>query len=68
MPIISMFYGIIIRIYLFDNQHHRLPHIHARYAEFEASIGRPMAMYWPASCRESSFAWFRRGSSCIVTN
>lgn len=38
MPIISMFYGIIIRLYLADNQHHHLPHIHARYAEFEASI------------------------------
>lgn len=23
MPIISMFYGIIIRLYLIDNQHHR---------------------------------------------
>ncbi len=39
MPIISMFYGIIIRMYLIDNQHHKLPHIHAKYAEFEASIG-----------------------------
>lgn len=38
MPVISMFYGIIIRLYLLDNQHHNLPHIHARYAEFEASI------------------------------
>ena len=38
MPIISMFYGIIIRMYLIDNKHHTLPHIHARYAEFEASI------------------------------
>ncbi len=39
MPIISMFYGIIIRLYLLDNPHHKLPHIHANYAEFEASIG-----------------------------
>lgn len=38
MPIISMFYGIIIRMYLLDNQQHNLPHIHAKYAEFEASI------------------------------
>jgi hypothetical protein len=38
MPIISMFYGIIVRLYLLDNQQHHLPHIHARYAEFEASI------------------------------
>jgi len=39
MPIISMFYGIIIRLYLIDSQQHNLPHIHAKYAEFEASIG-----------------------------
>ncbi len=38
MPIISMFYGIIIRMYLLDNKHHNLPHIHAKYTEFEASI------------------------------
>lgn len=38
MPIISMFYGIVIRLYLIDNQHHNLPHIHARYAEYEASV------------------------------
>ena len=25
--------------YLLDNQHHNLPHIHARYAECEASLG-----------------------------
>jgi hypothetical protein len=38
MPIISMFYGIIIRLYLLDNKQHKVPHIHARYADFEASI------------------------------
>ncbi len=39
MPIISMFYGIIIRLYLIDNKQRNLPHSNARYAEFEASIG-----------------------------
>lgn len=38
MPIISMFYGIIIRMYLLDNKNHNIPHVHAKYAEFEASI------------------------------
>ena len=38
MPVISMFYGIIIRIYFLDDQYHGTPHIHARYAEYEASI------------------------------
>lgn len=39
MPIISMFYGILIRMYLLDHHHHRLPHFHAKYGEFEASVG-----------------------------
>ena len=39
MPVISMFYGIIVRLYLLDHKHHRVPHVHAKYAEFEASIG-----------------------------
>lgn len=38
MPIISMFHGIIIRMYMLDEQHHNSPHLHAKYAEFEASI------------------------------
>jgi hypothetical protein len=32
-----MFYGIIIRMYLLDNKHYSVPHIHAKYAEYEAS-------------------------------
>lgn len=28
----------LLSAYLLDNKHHNLPHIHARYAEFEASI------------------------------
>ena len=38
MPVISQFYGIIIRMYFNDNEQHHTPHFHARYSEFEASI------------------------------
>lgn len=38
MPVLSMFYGIIIYMYAFDNRQHNRPHFHARYAEFEAVI------------------------------
>ncbi len=31
MPLISTFYGIIVRMYFFDNQQHHLPHIHVEY-------------------------------------
>lgn len=34
MPIISDFYGIIIRMYFKDNEKHKLPHLHANYNEY----------------------------------
>ncbi len=36
MPVISQFYGIIIRIYFKDIEKHHLDHIHAQYNEYEA--------------------------------
>ena len=41
MPTISMFYGIIIRMYFFDNQQHHAPHIHAEYQGEHAVIEIP---------------------------
>jgi hypothetical protein len=38
MPTITMFYGIIIRMFV-DEEKHNLPHFHAIYAEYEATIG-----------------------------
>ena len=39
MPVMSMSHGILIRMYTLDTEHHHLPHLHARFAEFEASVG-----------------------------
>ncbi|QMW06523.1 DUF4160 domain-containing protein [Spirosoma foliorum] len=36
MPVISMFYGLIVSLYYLDNKQHHLPHIHVRYDEMEA--------------------------------
>jgi hypothetical protein len=36
--VISMFYGILILMFSFDNKKHHLPHIHAQYAEHAAII------------------------------
>ena len=36
MPVISMFYGIIIRMFNYDNQQHHQPHVHAQYQENNA--------------------------------
>lgn len=36
MPRISEFFGIVISMYWFDQQKHRMPHFHARFAGDEA--------------------------------
>ena len=32
MPTISLFYGIVIYLYAFDNRKHNMPHVHAEYS------------------------------------
>ncbi len=41
MPVISMFYGVIVMMYYFDNRRHQLPHIHVQYGDEEAVISIP---------------------------
>lgn len=41
MPTISMFYGLIVRMYYFDNQQHKMPHIHVHYQDDSAVIEIP---------------------------
>ena len=38
MPSISMFYGILVFLYYGDDNHHRAPHIHARYQDHKVSV------------------------------
>lgn len=33
MPVISMFYGIIVRLYHFDDEKHHSPHIHVEHGD-----------------------------------
>ena len=41
MPVISMFYGIIVSLYFMDNTRHKRPHIHVRYQEHEVVVAIP---------------------------
>ena len=41
MPVLSMFYGIIVTMYFFDNTRHHSPHIHIRYQDYQAVFGIP---------------------------
>lgn len=36
MPILSMFYGIVVRMYFFDDKQHHVPHVHAEYSGDQA--------------------------------
>ncbi len=38
MPVISMFYGIIVSLYYMDNKQHHCPHVHVKYQEDEAVV------------------------------
>jgi hypothetical protein len=41
MPVISMFYGVVVLMYYFDNRKHHQPHVHVQYADEEAVISIP---------------------------
>ena len=61
MPIISMFYGIIITVYYEDTGRHNKPHIHARYQGKKVSIsianGIVLAGNFPAKQLRLVLAW-----------
>ena len=38
MPILSMFYGIVVYMYFYDTHKHNLPHFHVEYAEYSAVV------------------------------
>jgi hypothetical protein len=44
MPTISMFYGLIIRMYFFDNDQHNKPHIHVEYQGQKAVVEIPSGL------------------------
>ena len=54
MPSISMFYGIIIYMYFFDNKKHHKPHVHAQYAEHKASFQLKMENFLMVHCLRSN--------------
>ncbi|NOT01590.1 MAG: DUF4160 domain-containing protein [Phycisphaerales bacterium] len=41
MPVISMFYGVVVSMYFLDNRRHHRPHIHVKYQDHEAVIAIP---------------------------
>lgn len=61
MPVLSRFYGIVIRMYFLQSEHNP-PHIHAIYNEDVAAIdfmtGKVLEVTYPTKL----WRWFRNGS------
>lgn len=61
MPTISMFYGVLIRMFYLDTEKHHTPHIHADYqgqvAVYSIPDGRLLAGHLPTSKHKLVVAW-----------
>ena len=61
MPTLSLFYGIIIRMFSFDTDKHKLPHIHAEYQDHTAvyaiADGTVLAGKLPSRQHKLVVAW-----------
>lgn len=61
MPVISMFYGIIVMMYFFDDEQHKRPHIHVATKDKKHRLPSTMVPVWQAPFRRRNYAWFRLG-------
>ena len=61
MPTISMFYGILIRMFFHDTEKHKMPHIHAEYqgqvAVYSIPDGNVLAGEIPSKKHKLVVAW-----------
>ena len=61
MPTISMFYGILIRMFFYDTGRHNVPHIHAEYqgqvAVYAIENGSVLAGKIPKKQHKLVVAW-----------
>ncbi len=61
MPTISMFYGIIVKMFFRDNEKHKLPHIHAEYqghvGVYSIPDGELLAGSLPINKQKLVIAW-----------
>ena len=72
MPAISMFYGIVIYLYFFDDERHGMPHIHARYqsqqASFSIADGTVLAGELPLAKARLVQAWIEIHRDALIAN
>lgn len=72
MPVISLFYGLIVSMYYLDTKQHKLPHIHVRYGEQEAVYQIPNGALLegslPSNKEKLLLAWIEIHQEDLVAN
>lgn len=72
MPTISMFYGILIRMFFRDIDKHKVPHIHADYqgrvAVYSIAEGVVLAGSLPANKHKLVIAWLAIHQEDLLAN
>jgi hypothetical protein len=67
-----MFYGLIVSMYYLDTKKHKLPHIHVKYAEFEAVYqipdGSVLEGSLPSNKAKLVSAWIEIHSEELMAN
>jgi hypothetical protein len=72
MPIISMFYGVVVYMYFYDVKKHHRPHIHVEYAEHTAVLaiddGAVLEGYFPGNKLKLVQAWLEIHRDAVMTD
>lgn len=72
MPVISMFYGVVVLMYYFDDRQHHLPHVHVRSGDEEAVVTIPDGELLEGSFPKSKFklvqAWIEIHQEELMKN
>lgn len=72
MPAISMFFGIVIYLYFYDDERHKLPHIHAKYqgqdAAFSIIDGSVLSGALPVAKTRLVQAWIEIHREDLLSN
>ena len=71
MPTLSVFFGIIIKMYREINSRHNLPHIHAEYQEYEVAIsleGEVLSGEIPPKKLKLVQAWIEIHNEDLIAN
>ena len=72
VPVISIFYGVTVLMYYFDNKKHHQPHIHVAYSGDEAVISIPDGTILEGTLRTAKLklvqAWIEIHQEELIAN